>query len=161
LATRFGRVVGLDVAPSLIDEAIRCNARDNVSFQVCDGKHLRPAGVEDCDSVFSYEVLYYLNGSQLRTYFEDTYALLRNGGEFVFHLNMEPILLRTRLSFEFRRYLYAIGIKTWRGWPTGAGLRRYYHSEEWLRKTLSEIGFTVDRIVGPNLRQKWIVAHKQ
>lgn len=160
LATRFGKVIGLDVAPTLIEEAIRRNSRDNVSFEVCDGVHLRPKEGAGCDTVFSYEVLYYLNKKLLTSYFVDTFVLLRSGGEFVFHLNMEPIRLTTRLSFLFRRMLYSIGIKTWRGWPTGAGLRRYYHSEAWLRSTLEHIGFRVDRIVGPNLRQMWIVARK-
>ena len=64
------------------------------------------------------------------------------------------------LSVLVRRALYACGIKQWRGWPTGAGLKRYFHSEAWLRKTLETIGFRVERIVGPNARQKWIVAVK-
>ena len=160
LATRFARVFGVDVAPTLIEEARRRNELSHVSFEVCDGEHLRPAGASGCDTVFSYEVLYYLNRQTLTTYFIDAFVLLRRGGEFVFHLNMEPIRLTTRLSFLFRRALYACGIKQWRGWPTGAGLKRYYHSEAWLRKTLETVGFRVERIVGPNARQKWIVAVK-
>lgn len=160
LATRFGRVIGVDVAPTLIAEAQRHNPCENVSFEVCDGVHLRPSTASGCDSAFSYEVLYYLNRQQLTTYFIDMFVLLRSGGEFVFHLNMEPIRLTTRLSFLFRRALYACGIKQWRGWPTGAGLKRHYHSEAWLRRTLERVGFRVERIVGPNLRQKWVVASK-
>ena len=160
LATRFGRVIGVDVASTLIEEAKRRNEQAHVSFEVCDGARLRPAKSSGCDTAFSYEVLYYLNRPALTTYFIDTFVLLRNGGEFVFHLNMEPIRLTTRLSFLFRRALYACGIKQWRGWPTGAGLKRYYHSEAWLRQTLERVGFRVERIVGPNLRQMWIVAVK-
>lgn len=160
LASRFGRVIGVDVAPTLIEEANRRNQHENVSFEVCDGNHLRPASASGCDTVFSYEVLYYLNRQALTTYFIDAFVLLRRGGEFVFHLNMEPIRLTTRLSFLFRRALYACGIKQWRGWPTGAGLKRYYHSEVWLRQTLERVGFRVERLIGPNPRQKWIVAVK-
>lgn len=160
LADRFGRVIGIDVAPTLIAEAKQRNEHDRVSFEVCDGLHVRPSGVTKCDSVFSYEVLYYLDRQSLTTYFIDVHALLRNGGEFVFHLNMEPIRLKTRLSFLFRRVLYSCGIKQWRGWPTGAGLKRYYHPEIWLRRVLTQIGFRVERIVGPNPRQQWIVAVK-
>lgn len=161
LAKRFGRVIGVDVAPTLIDEARRRNRHSHVSFEVCDGVHLRPAEAAGCDTAFSYEVLYYLNRQALTAYFIDTFVLLRHGGEFVFHLNMEPIRLTTRLSFQFRRALYVCGIKQWRGWPTGAGMRRYYHSEAWLRRTLERVGFHVERIVGPNPRQKWIVAVKR
>ena len=160
LATRFGRVIGVDVAPTLIEEAQRRNEQDHVSFEVCDGVHLRPAGASGCDTAFSYEVLYYLNRQSLTACFIDTFVLLRHGGEFVFHLNLEPIRLTTRFSFLFRRALYACGIKQWRGWPTGAGLKRYCHSEAWLRQTLQRVGFRVERIVGPNARQKWIVAVK-
>jgi predicted TPR repeat methyltransferase len=160
LAARFGQVIGMDIAPTLIDEARRRNTCDNVSFELSDGVRLRPSGIEQCDTVFSYEVLYYLNRQSLTAYFVDTFVLLRDGGQFVFHLNMEPIRLTTRLSFLLRRGLYACGIKQWRGWPTGAGLRRYYHSEAWLRRTLTRIGFRIETIVGPNARQMWIVAVK-
>ena len=160
LATRFGRVIGVDVASTLIDEAQRRNELSHVTFEVCDGVHLRPVGASGCDTAFSYEVLYYLNRQALTAYFIDTFVLLRSGGEFVFHLNMAPIRLKTRVGFLFRRALYACGIQRWRGWPTGAGLKRYYHSEAWLRQTLTAVGFRVERIVGPNARQKWIVAVK-
>ena len=160
LAKRFGRVIGVDVASTLIDEAKRRNQCDNVSFETCDGVHLRPSNASGCDTVFSYEVLYYLNRQTLTTYFIDTFVLLRSGGEFVFQLNMEPIHLKTRLSFLLRRVLYACGIKQWRGWATGAGMKRYHHSETWLRQTLERVGFHVERIVGPTPRQMWIVAVK-
>ena len=161
LADRFGRVLGVDVAPTLIEEAQQRNTHQNVSFEVCDGMRIRPSRADfTCDTVFSYEVLYYLNRQSLTTYFEDAFVLLTSGGQLVFHLNMEPIRVSTRLSFLFRRALYACGIKQFRGWPTGAGLKRYFHSEAWLRQTLTRIGFRVERIVGPNLRQKWIVAVK-
>ncbi len=160
LADHFGRVIGVDVAPTLIEEARRRNTHENVSFEVCDGLRIRPRGTASCDTVFSYEVLYYLNRQSLTTYLEDAFALLTSGGQLVFQLNMEPIRLTTRFSFLFRRALYACGIKQFRGWPTGAGLKRYYHSETWLKQTLSRMGFRVERIVGPSLRQKWIVAVK-
>lgn len=164
LADHFGRVIGVDVAPTLIEEAQRRNTRENVTFEVCDGTRICPSGTGSssayCDTVFSYEVLYYLNAVSLTTYLEDAFALLSSGGQLVFHLNMEPIPLTTRLSFVFRRALYACGIKQFRGWPTGAGLKRYYHSEAWLKQSLSRIGFRVERIVGPSLRQKWTVAVK-
>ncbi len=160
LADHFGRVVGVDIAPRLIDEACRRNDVSQVSFEVADGVHLRPESINECDTVFSYEVFYYINPEGLATYFRDAFQLLRSGGEFVFQLNMEPIRLTTRLSFLLRRMLYSCGIKHWRGWPTGAGYRRYHHSPDWLRRTLTEVGFHVDKITGPTARQTWIVARK-
>lgn len=160
LADQFGRVVGVDIAPRLIEEACRRNELSQVSFEVADGVHLRPGSISQCDTVFSYEVFYYINPQGLTTYFQDAYQLLRSGGQFVFQLNLEPVRLQTRLSFLLRRALYTCGIKHWRGWPTGAGYRRYYHSADWLRTTLSAIGFQVDKITGPTARQTWIVATK-
>jgi SAM-dependent methyltransferase len=159
LAEHFGRVVGLDIAPRLIEEAARRNDCARVSFEVADGIHLRPQSITACDTVFSYEVFYYIPPQALKIYFQDAFQLLRSGGQFVFQLNMEPIRLRTQISFLLRRALYACGIKHWRGWPTGAGYRRYYHSPGWLRKTLTETGFQIDRMAGTP-RQTWIVGTK-
>lgn len=162
LADHFGQVVGLDIAPRLIEEAGRRNDCPRVTFEVADGLHLRPQAVGTCDTVFSYEVFYYVPPQALTTYFQDSFGLLRSGGggQFVFQLNMEPIRFKTKLSFALRRLLYACGIKHWRGWPTGAGYRRYYHSADWLRQTLSGIGFRVERVVGASPRQTWVVATK-
>ena len=160
LADHFGRVVGVDIAPRLIEEARRRNELSRVSFEVADGVHLRPATITECDTVFSYEVFYYINAKGLETYFQDAFGLLRSGGQFVFQLNLEPIHLKTRFSFLLRRALYACGIKHWRGWPTGAGYRRYHHSADWLRKTVAATGFHVNKIAGPTARQTWIMATK-
>ncbi|MBS0201497.1 MAG: class I SAM-dependent methyltransferase [Planctomycetes bacterium] len=160
LAEHFGRVVGVDIAPRLIEEACRRNELPQVTFEVADGVHLRPQAITECDTIFSYEVFYYINPDGLTTYFRDAFQLLRSGGQFVFQLNMEPVRWKTRLSFLFRRVLYTCGIKHWRGWPTGAGYRRYHHSPEWLSRTLTEIGFRVDKIAGPTARQQWVVASK-
>jgi SAM-dependent methyltransferase len=160
LADEFGRVVGLDIAPRLIEEAQRRNDKSNVTFEVSDGVRVQPQSVCRCDTVFSYEVFYYINPESLTTYFEDAFQLLAPGGQFVFQLNMEPIGWKTRASFLLRRVLYGCGIKHWRGWPTGAGYRRYYHSPKWLRKTLTSLGFHVERIAGASPRQTWVVAVK-
>lgn len=160
LADHFGQVVGVDIAPRLIEEAQRRNERPDVVFEVSDGVHLCPMAITEFDTIFSYEVFYYLNPEALTIYFHDAYRLLRSGGQFVFQLNMEPVKLKTRLSFLFRRCLYACGIRHWRGWPTGAGYRRYFHTRDWLTRTLTGIGFQVEQVAGPTLRQTWVVAAK-
>ena len=160
LAEHFGRVVGLDIAPRLIEEARRLVDNDRVTFEVSDGNHVHPQSIEKCDTVFSYEVMHYINPESLTVYFRDVYDLLAPEGQFVFQLNMEQIHLKTKLSFWLRQCLYACGIKQWRGWPNGPGLRRYYHSYHWLRTTLTKIGFEIKTIAGPSVRQTWIVAEK-
>ena len=99
LANHFGRVVGVDISPRLIEEARRRNGDSRVSFEVVDGVHLRSESLTECDTIFSYEVFYFINPSALATYFRDAFGLLRSGGEFVFQLNLEPVRLTTRLSF--------------------------------------------------------------
>lgn len=160
LSERFGTVVGLDIAPRLIEEACRQNTCDRIQFEVSDGVHVRPQAVTRCDTVFSYEVFYYIGAPALTSYFRDVFNLLRPGGQFVFQLNMEPVRWKTHTAFLFRRILYACGIKHWRGWPTGAGYRRYYHSPQWLHTTLTSLGFDTPRITGPTLRQTWVLAEK-
>lgn len=161
LSDYFGCVIGLDIAPRLIEEARRRNESSRITFEVADGVHLKPQSVSQCDTIFSYEVFYYIPAVALRKYFQDASRLLRPGGQFVFQVNMAPVSLKTRLSFLLRRSLYACGVKHWRGWPTGAGYRRYYHSANWLHRTLAECGFCVKQIAGPTLRQTWVVAEKQ
>ena len=160
LADHFGRVVGLDVAPSLVAEAARRNMNPAVSFELVNGTRLNATSLTACEAVFSYEVFYYIPATVLATYFRDVCELLTPGGQFVFHLNMLPIGWKTHASFLLRRGLYRLGIKEWRGWPTGAGLRRYHHSEAWVRKALTDAGFRVDQIAGPSAKQTWVVATK-
>ena len=160
LADRFGRVVGIDIAPRLVEEASRRNNRPMVTFEVGDGRNLRPKAVLTCDTVFSYEVFYYIPRKALAVYFEDAFQLLNSGGQFVFQVNLNPVRMKTRAGFLFRRLLYTCGIKHWRGWPTGAGYRRYCHTAGWLQHTLTGIGFRVERIVGDMQRQTWVVATK-
>ena len=158
LADRFGYVLGIDIAPTLIERAREQNLRPNVHFELGDGVHLCPTSRTAFDSVFSYEVFYYLTADSLKTYIADLSRLVKPGGQFVFQMNLVPIRWTTRVAMFARRVLYACGIKQWRGWSTGAGLRRYYHSERWLRATLSQHGFHVNSISGPSLQQTWIVA---
>jgi len=160
LAEHFDRVVGLDIAPRMVEEARRRNGNPRVEFQLIEGGELRPGALSECEAIVSYEVLYYLPPADLARYFRDAFRLLKSGGRFVFHINMEPIRWKTRLAFLLRRLMYSCGIKEWRGWSTGAGLRRYYHSEAWLRASLTEAGFVVDSVCGPSRRQTWVSAHK-
>jgi SAM-dependent methyltransferase len=160
LAEHFGRVVGLDVAPALLEAARRNITSPHVSFEVCDGTCIRPQGLAAADTVFSYEVLYLVRPAVLADYFRDVFRLLREQGEFVFQLNLEPLRWRTRLSYLVRDVLYRLGITHWRGWPTGPGFRRHAYQQEWVCQKLTEAGFVVARVVAPNRRETWFVARK-
>lgn len=160
LAEHFGQVVALDVAPGLLEKARRQVNFPHVSFELCDGQQIRPCAVKAADTVFSYEVCYLLPPHVLFGYFRDVYRLLRDDGEFVFQLNLEPLRLKTRLSYLVRNVLYRLGIQHWRGWPTGPGFRRYEYRREQVCQALHQAGFAVKRVVGTELRETWFVARK-
>jgi predicted TPR repeat methyltransferase len=162
LGEHFGRVVGLDVAPSLIEQARAKNVSDHVSFQVSDGDRILPQGVTpgEVDTVFSYEVLYIVDPKTLQRYFHDVAALLSPGGEFVFQMNVEPLAWKTRASYVVRQALWLCGVKSWRGWPTGPGFRRYAYTKPGVCRMVADAGLQVLRVAGESPRQAWFVARK-
>jgi SAM-dependent methyltransferase len=160
LADRYGYVLGLDISPALLDEARRHNDRPNVKFELADGERIRPQEAREWDVVFSFGVFYYLGRDTVGAYARDIYPLLRPGGQFLFDTNCVPIRFRTRMSWFFRRCLYAFGVKDWRGWPTAPGHRRKYHSVRFLRALLESIGFQLERVTDETPNDTWFVAVK-
>ncbi len=162
LGEHFGRVIGLDVAPALIEQARAKNVNEHVSFQVSNGECLTPAGVAPgaVDTVFSYEVLYIVDPLTLQRYFHDVATLLSPGGEFVFQMNVAPLAWKTRASYALRQALWLCGVKSWRGWPTGPGFRRYAYSKPGVCRMVADAGLQVLRVAGELPRQAWFVARK-
>lgn len=160
LAQHFGRVIALDVAPALLQQARQNNSNPAIQFELIDGNRLLcPAG-SAVDTVFSYEVLYILPPATFRQYVHDSLALLEPGGEFVFQMNLMPLRWTTRLSYAIRSVLWRCGVKEWRGWPTGPGFRRYAYTERSVCRTLVEAGFDVVRVNTEELQRAWFVARK-
>jgi predicted TPR repeat methyltransferase len=160
LAEHFGCVLGLDVASAHLAEARLRNRHERVLFEQIDGWTVRPRAISQADTVFSYEVFYYLAPKVLAGYFRDLHRLLKDGGEFVFQLNLEPMSWKTRGGYLVRDVLYACGITHWRDWPTGPGFRRYAYTREWVLAALASAGFERIQVTGTELRQMWFVAHK-
>ena len=162
LGEHFGRVIGLDVAPALIEQARAQNTCEHIQFDVTDGVRLTPQGVSpgEVDTVFSYEVLYILDARTLAGYFRDVAALLSPGGEFIFQMNIEPLAWKTRASYAFRQLLWMGGVKSWRGWPTGPGFRRYAYTKPNVCRMVAEAGLQVLRVAADSPRQSWFVARK-
>ena len=159
LAARFGAVVGVDISPSLIETARSHNVAPNLSFETVTGSPLEACSRECYDTIFANEVFYYLDWETLTAYSRDAFRLLRAGGEYVFQLNMEPIPLKTRLSWVFRAGMYRCGIKTWRGWSNSPGFTRKYHPAGRVQTMLQSLGFEdVTISVGQSIRQTWFVA---
>lgn len=161
LAAQFGQVVGVDISPSLIETARSHNVARNLNFETVSGSPLEP-GSRDCyDTIFANEVFYYLDWETLTAYSRDAFRLLREGGEYVFQLNMEPIRLKTKLSWVLRAGMYRCGIKKWRRWSNSPGFTRKYHPAGRVQSMLKSCGFkNVEVRVGRSIRQTWFVAQK-
>jgi 2-polyprenyl-3-methyl-5-hydroxy-6-metoxy-1,4-benzoquinol methylase len=160
LAEHYGRVVGVDIAPVLLDEARRRNQNPHVSFELIDGPHLQPQSLSQPDVVFSYEVLYLLPPDLLFQYFRDVFALLKPEGVFLFQLNLNPMTWRTHAARGVRRVLHCIGVRKWRGWPTAPDHRRYPYNQNQVSAELSAAEFQVERVAGDSLKQTWFLARK-
>jgi SAM-dependent methyltransferase len=158
LADHFGEVLGLDVSPSLIAEAERHKDRSNVSFYCGDGHRIHLNDRRQFDTIFSFEVLHYLDPEILRENFASVFEYLKPGGEFVFEINCATISHKTRLSMSFRSLLYHLGVREWRGWPNAPGFRRFPHGVADVRTLLNDLGFEVRNVIADNPRQTWFVA---
>ena len=66
LAEHFGRVVGVDIAETMLERARQYNANPAIEFELCDGLRLAPQCCRKFDAVFSYEVLYYIDPQVLK-----------------------------------------------------------------------------------------------
>jgi cyclopropane fatty-acyl-phospholipid synthase-like methyltransferase len=158
LADHFGRVVGVDIAPALLEEARRQNRHPHVSFELLDGPRLQLKSVSQVDVVFSYEVLYLLPPELVYSYFRDAFQLLKPDGVFVFQLNLHPMTWKTHVARAVRHALHRVGVKFWHGWPTSPDFRRYPYRQADVCRNLKAAGFQVVRVAGDSLKQTWFVA---
>jgi len=159
LGQHFGHAIGLDVAPALLEQARQRNTNPNIQFERVDGQRLERPG-HRIDTVFSYEVLYILEPALFEQYTRDAFQLLEPGGEFVFQMNLDPLRWKTRLSYFIRRQLWKLGVKEWRGWPTGPGFQRYAYTRESVCQALMRAGFEIAHVHIIDLRRAWFVARK-
>lgn len=160
LGLHYGRVIGLDVAPELLQQARAYNTNPAISFELSNGRELPKLTCGPIHTVFSYEVLYILPPAVFRRYVQDACAMLEPGGEFVFQMNLVPLRWTTRGSYLIRELLWRCGVKEWRGWPTGPGFRRHAYSRELVCHALQSVGFEVVLANLHDLRRAWFVARK-
>jgi SAM-dependent methyltransferase len=87
LATRFDRVVGVDVAPSMIARARAVNrVPDRCSFDLNRSRRLRRFSNDTFDVVYSRMVLQHMAPSLARGYLRELVRVLAPGGALVFQL---------------------------------------------------------------------------
>jgi SAM-dependent methyltransferase len=87
LATRYAEVIGLDIAPSMIDGARRWNAgRDNLRFIEHVAADLAPIGDRSVDLVYSVLTLHHVPAALQRRYLAEFLRVLAADGLAVFQL---------------------------------------------------------------------------
>lgn len=86
LATMYERVVGVDVAPAMLELAASLNRdRPNLDFRLGAGDRL-PVEDASADLVFSFQVLQHIDPVVLPGLIADMYRALRPGGSVLLHV---------------------------------------------------------------------------
>jgi SAM-dependent methyltransferase len=98
LGTHFQSVVGVDVAPGMIERARSLNQLpDRCSFVVNQSDDLSQFQDRSIDLILSVIVLQHVEPSYVRAYLAEFLRVLKPGGVLLFQLTAEP---RARLHFE-------------------------------------------------------------
>lgn len=112
LAERFERVVGVDVAPEMVQRARQLVPSERIDFEVGDGATL--AGVADAsaDLVLSFTVFQHIPSvAVIEGYLQEAGRVLKPGGLFVFQWNGQPGALRWRLRRAALATLQSTGLR--------------------------------------------------
>lgn len=104
LADRFDRVVGVDVAPSMVEQARATVVDPRVTFELGDGSTLAQVADASADLVLSFTVFQHIpTVSVIEGYLREAGRVLRPGGLLVFQWNntagpLRWVARRTALS---------------------------------------------------------------
>jgi SAM-dependent methyltransferase len=91
LAERYERVVGIDIAPEMLQRARAFVGNPRVSFVLGDGRSLSAIGDASADVVLSFTVFQHIpDPAVTEAYLIDAARVLRPGGVLVFQWNNEP-----------------------------------------------------------------------
>lgn len=87
LASHFDHVIGIDIAPSMIDAARRIHATvPGVEFRLNDSDRLHSVASDSIDLVYTRLVLQHMPPRFIRRYLAEFVRVLRPGGVLVFQL---------------------------------------------------------------------------
>ncbi|MEJ7582537.1 MAG: methyltransferase domain-containing protein [Acidimicrobiales bacterium] len=91
LSSRFERVIGVDIAPEMVQRARQLVVMEGVTFQVGDGLGLGDIDDASTDLVLSFTVFQHIPSAAIvRGYLEEAARVLRPGGVLVFQWNNLP-----------------------------------------------------------------------
>jgi SAM-dependent methyltransferase len=112
LASRFDRVIGVDISPEMLKRAEEIAHDPRVEFQLGDGVSLQGVDTASADFVLSFTVFQHIpDVSVINDYVAEAGRVLKPGGVFVFQWNNEPGALRWRLRRAALSALQRAGIR--------------------------------------------------
>lgn len=104
LASRFDRVVGLDISPEMVRRARELVTDPRIEFVESDGATLAPMGSGEADLVLSFTVFQHIPDARLiEGYIREAGRVLRPGGVLVFQWNNQA----STVVWALRRWLLA------------------------------------------------------
>lgn len=114
LASHFGSVTGVDIAPSMVAEARRLNADvANVRFVLNDAPDLSQFEAASCDLAYSNITLQHMDPALARGYIAELVRVLARPGILIFQLPSEPaprpgVLRRSLNGLRGRMEMYSM-----------------------------------------------------
>lgn len=103
LRDHFDEVVGIDIAPAMVDQARQLVQRDGVSFQLGDGHSLAGVDDESTDFVVTFTVFQHQPTTDaIAAYVADAGRVLRPGGVLAAQWNNQPAAAYRRQTRKWR-----------------------------------------------------------
>ena len=131
----FEHVVGVDIAPEMIERA-RPRMPENVGLVVVDGADLEPVADASVDLVLSIQVFQHVPEREvIGAYLEETARVLRPGGRAVLHFDTRPDPLARRLLLHLPDPLLPRDRRRY--------IRRYPLPRTWPRERAAAAGLAV------------------
>lgn len=157
LANYFDRVVGVDIAPSMIELAHKYNAfRDRCQYYLNQESNLSIFEENTFDFVFSTDVLQHMDPEIAKNYIKEFLRVLAPRGTLMFQMPSDN-------SQVIRKILYKLGINNRAGslisWLRGTPYMEFHYiRKEIIEQTISKYGGTVKKTI-PNPRSHGVISY--
>jgi SAM-dependent methyltransferase len=139
LSSKFNRVIGIDIAASMVAEARRLNADvGNVAFELNERSDLAILGDETVDFFYSRLVFQHMDPVLTLGYVAELGRILRMGGLAMFQIPNEPAP-RSRLSRLARRFARPLRNLT----PAGPRMSMRAVPANEVERSLAQAGLTL------------------
>jgi SAM-dependent methyltransferase len=160
LATRFDRVVGIDISESMVRQARELVTNPSVEFRHGDGLSLPGIADDSVDLVVTFTVFQHaLNRAVIRANLREAARVLRPGGVLAMQWNATPGVLRWRAHRLRMRALAAVGRADAYGRDAAAFLGTRVPLTA-MDRMLADVGLTRVGLLEPDTLFSWAWAQK-